>query len=338
MAAIETGLPKGNVAALVNRMSRADLTNKLPISTKPTTMRPSGGQKSLRIATFAYDAAEKDELDLLVGDILEFIKESEDGWAIGKRQRDGREGLFPTNFVDDYKQAVSPSTTRETISTHQIGSTTSDLNQAQAQVTRSATAAKRISQSESTPVPNENTINGNTLPQPQPTIPTTTATPPKTSDVQEMARVLYTYQASNADEISLSRVGQLVKIVDKNPDDPGWMLGELDGKKGLFPENFVEIVKVSSSPSQKPPARLPGGAPTTLTIATNLTPPIVPAKPPKNVLSSSTSNVSTEPMLWASQSVPGRPSSATTTATNQASGRQTSGGVNALKNQLMQQV
>lgn len=53
------------------------------------------------------------------------------------------------------------------------------------------------------------------------------------------ARVTFSYTAEQEDELSLE-VGQIIKnIVDV---DVGWCEGELNGKKGMFPNNFVEEV------------------------------------------------------------------------------------------------
>ena len=55
------------------------------------------------------------------------------------------------------------------------------------------------------------------------------------------ARVTFSYKAEQEDELSLE-VGDIVKnIVDV---DLGWCEGELNGKKGMFPNNFVEEMTV----------------------------------------------------------------------------------------------
>ena len=58
------------------------------------------------------------------------------------------------------------------------------------------------------------------------------------------ARVTFSYKPEQEDELSLE-VGDVIKnIVDT---DVGWCEGELNGKRGMFPNNFVEEIVVESS-------------------------------------------------------------------------------------------
>ena len=50
------------------------------------------------------------------------------------------------------------------------------------------------------------------------------------------------YTALNDDELSLS-VGAIVNVINRNLEDDGWWQGELDGKIGVFPDNFVELCR-----------------------------------------------------------------------------------------------
>jgi len=53
--------------------------------------------------------------------------------------------------------------------------------------------------------------------------------------------VVYSYVAENPDELSL-QVGDVINVLDKNLEDVGWWKGELAGKTGVFPDNFVQLV------------------------------------------------------------------------------------------------
>ncbi len=48
----------------------------------------------------------------------------------------------------------------------------------------------------------------------------------------------YDYQAQEEDELTL-RPGDVIHNVQKM--DGGWWEGELNGKKGVFPDNFVKV-------------------------------------------------------------------------------------------------
>jgi len=58
-------------------------------------------------------------------------------------------------------------------------------------------------------------------------------------------KVLFDYDAEQEDELSL-KVGEIVHNVDCH--DGGWWEGEVNGRKGMFPENFVEVIEHTPEP------------------------------------------------------------------------------------------
>ena len=77
----------------------------------------------------------------------------------------------------------------------------------------------------------------------------------------ELCEVVFPYSKVNDDELELapgnrfswsifnSRTlssGQIIEIITKDLEDPGWWKGKLNGKVGVFPDNFVKQVKKSS--------------------------------------------------------------------------------------------
>ena len=52
---------------------------------------------------------------------------------------------------------------------------------------------------------------------------------------------MFDYEAQNPDELSLTE-GDIIVITRKEAGDSGWWEGELNGKKGVFPDNFVELL------------------------------------------------------------------------------------------------
>ncbi|XP_076827892.1 SH3 domain-containing protein 21 [Brachyhypopomus gauderio] len=70
---------------------------------KPTPVKMSKEQCKKCEVTFAYSPTHEDELELVVGETIEILKEIEDGWWMGKKN--GKIGAFPCNFV---KEIVSP--------------------------------------------------------------------------------------------------------------------------------------------------------------------------------------------------------------------------------------
>ena len=58
------------------------------------------------------------------------------------------------------------------------------------------------------------------------------------------ARVTYSYKPEEDDELTLEVGDIITNIVDV---DVGWCEGELNGKKGVFPNNFVEELSTLAS-------------------------------------------------------------------------------------------
>lgn len=56
-----------------------------------------------------------------------------------------------------------------------------------------------------------------------------------------MCQVKYSYKAQNEDELSLKE-GDIITLISKDGQDLGWWKGELNGKIGVFPDNFVAVL------------------------------------------------------------------------------------------------
>ncbi|XP_033082999.1 SH3 domain-containing protein 21 isoform X3 [Trachypithecus francoisi] len=146
---------------------------------------------------FNYSPEQADELKLQAGEIVEMIKEIEDGWWLGKKN--GQLGAFPSNFVELL---------------------------------------------DSGPPSFDNPDMASVSPGPQ--------RPPKLSSLAydsppdylqtvshpEAYRVLFDYQPEAPDELTLRR-GDVVKVLSKTTEDKGWWEGECQGRRGVFPDNFV---------------------------------------------------------------------------------------------------
>ena len=60
-----------------------------------------------------------------------------------------------------------------------------------------------------------------------------------------MVEVKFEYDAEQPDELTL-RVGDIIKNCRLVED--GWMEGELNGKRGIFPDNFVVRKEITLAP------------------------------------------------------------------------------------------
>lgn len=72
--------------------------------------------------------------------------------------------------------------------------------------------------------------------------------PPKlpSKPTKLLCEATYPYKAQNEDELSFKE-GDIITIVNKESPDPGWWQGELNGKIGFFPDNFVVLISNSDS-------------------------------------------------------------------------------------------
>ncbi|CAO2601041.1 CD2-associated protein [Lemmus lemmus] len=57
----------------------------------------------------------------------------------------------------------------------------------------------------------------------------------------------YDYNAVHDDELSI-RVGEIIRNVRKLQEE-GWLEGELHGRRGMFPDNFVKEIKRETEPN-----------------------------------------------------------------------------------------
>jgi hypothetical protein len=71
------------------------------------------------------------------------------------------------------------------------------------------------------------------------------------------AKALFAYAAQQPDELSFA-AGAVMNILKKEAD--GWWQGELGGKVGVFPGNYVEEIVVAAAPP-KPAPRATSPAP-----------------------------------------------------------------------------
>ncbi|XP_078108545.1 SH3 domain-containing protein 21 isoform X2 [Sander vitreus] len=80
----------------------------------------------------------------------------------------------------------------------------------------------------------------------------------KAKNVVECCKVMFDYKAKTEDELDLKK-GDVVVILSKETEDEGWWEGELNGRCGFFPDNFVMAIppmdSLQSGTTSQPPAR-----------------------------------------------------------------------------------
>jgi SH3 domain-containing kinase-binding protein 1 len=205
---------------------------------------------------FSYLAENTDELTLPVGEIVEVIDEEEEGWWRGKLN--GKEGVFPSNFVEVIKEEPEPPPP-----------TYNNLPPQTAMPPNRPPGGRPPS---GVPMPGFGGINPSELKQklkpvsaappapshgnePQPVKTNPGLPPPKMEQLQK-AKVMFKYDADQDDEITVKE-GDIVDVLKMETDQEGWVLIRLNNKQGMVPENFISIMKQQPPPQAerdiKPP-------------------------------------------------------------------------------------
>ncbi|XP_019647811.1 PREDICTED: SH3 domain-containing kinase-binding protein 1-like isoform X3 [Branchiostoma belcheri] len=285
----------GNVAKLASRLSMrgVPLAGMAPPGEGGVTRRPQAEKtRKLRCkAQYSYAPENMDELRLEVGDVIEILKQEEEGWWEGTLN--GKSGVFPSNFVEVIKDED-----KENIEEHQKEKTAPAPQQEEKNGPSGEQPQQQLKQPKKVRGVGLGDIFGNSplhlrtkaadsihdkdkhthtdhiaksgsLKKKAPPVP---SEPPakeeKASKPVEKAKVLFDYTAENEDELSL-KVGEVIIIRSKESVDSGWWEGEVNGKTGVFPDNFVELLPPEEQGPEVPPRQ----------VLRKITPPR-PKKPP----------------------------------------------------------
>ncbi|XP_018428738.1 PREDICTED: CD2-associated protein isoform X2 [Nanorana parkeri] len=277
----EENVPKrekpGNVASLVQRMSVYGIPGIGPPPQNRSFKRKS--KKRQCKVLFDYFPQNEDELELKTGDVLEITEEVEEGWWSGTYS--GRSGLFPSNFVkeldlsDDAESQESSEDTEPPAAPAGASPSSPALSPGNSLEASTPTVAhpKKVMGVGFGDIFKEGSVKLKPrMPpadpeikkpeKPSPTPPAIKATRTLSSDLpktevdgkakaKETCRALYPYGALNEDELSFKE-GDTIHLITKDTGDPGWWKGELNGKEGVFPDNFAAIIPDSEKELQKP--------------------------------------------------------------------------------------
>ncbi|XP_028823610.1 SH3 domain-containing kinase-binding protein 1 isoform X2 [Denticeps clupeoides] len=267
---------------------KADLSNGSASPGSEPSLRKKGDniRKRRCMAAFSYLPQNEDELELKIGDVIEVLAEVEEGWWEG--YLNGKTGMFPSNFTKEFPVPEDPSTPQEdtrSTRTSAKDSTGSESDGGDSGSVRSD-AGSAASGSEIQPKkvrgfgfgdifkdqPIKLRPRSMDVDSEQEKLTAKKSTPPVATETmktepdnkvkaKEYCKVIFQYEAQNEDELSIKE-GEIVAIVSKDCADAGWWLGELNGKQGVFPDNFVKLFvpEVEKERPKKPP---PPAAPAT---------------------------------------------------------------------------
>merc|ERR1711953_1265357 len=213
-----------------------------------TSSSSSNKKKQCRVL-FSYQPQHEDELELKMEDVVDFVAEVEDGWWKGKLR--GRVGVFPSNFVEMIKNHANNEDAEQTVQdknkrNEKLKSVERTQRPPSSKISNlihdaESKGKKKSSMENLSLVKRESPLGGedNSVIAKSDDLSNAPKLPPK--PVKEQCIVLFPYNAVNDDELTLEE-GQLINIVSKDVEDKGWWKGEIDGKVGVFPDNFVRSI------------------------------------------------------------------------------------------------
>ncbi|XP_024593766.1 SH3 domain-containing kinase-binding protein 1 isoform X1 [Neophocaena asiaeorientalis asiaeorientalis] len=240
---------------------------------------------------FSYLPQNDDELELKVGDIIEVVGEVEEGWWEGVLN--GKTGMFPSNFIKELSgesddlgisqdEQLSKSSLRETTGSESDGGDSSSTKSegANGTVATAAIQPKKVKgvgfgdifkdkpiklrprsiEVENDFLPVEKTI-GKKLPPTAVTPDSSKTEMDSRTKAKDYCKVIFPYEAQNDDELTIKE-GDIVTLINKDCIDVGWWEGELNGRRGVFPDNFVKLLppdfeKEGNRPKKPPPPSAP---------------------------------------------------------------------------------
>lgn len=234
------------------RQSVKDLANKIKDQVHegpvPTRKKDSNIRKKRAKVVYSYEPENDDEIRLEVGDYVDVLKQEEEGWWEGTIEVKGHTGMFPSNFVEmvdeegsDEKEEPKENDANLIKGKKVVGVGLGNIFEGGQIKLRPA-----VGGSSKKPVGAEREKRPDKPPE-EPMV-----RKPKESKPVEKAVVRYSYAAENDDELSLEE-GDVVIVLDKELEDNGWWKGEVGGKIGVFPDNFVELLKEEPKPKKPPP-------------------------------------------------------------------------------------
>ncbi|XP_064330621.1 SH3 domain-containing kinase-binding protein 1 isoform X2 [Phalacrocorax carbo] len=285
---IKKDMKKENTANKPPEKPINEVSNGSPLLLSETIIRTNKkGERNRRRrcqVAFSYMPQNEDELELKVGDIIEVVGEVEEGWWEGILN--GKTGMFPSNFIkelsdsDDVgiaqEEQVKPSLKDATGSESDGGDSCSTKSEgANGGTTIQPKKVKGVGfgdifkdkpiklrprsiEVENDFLPVDKSVGKKLPPATAPQEPTKIEVDSRTK-TKEYCKVIFPYEAQNDDELTI-REGDVVTLISKDCIDVGWWEGELNGRRGVFPDNFVKLLPSDfekERPKKPPPPSAP---------------------------------------------------------------------------------
>uniref|UniRef100_A0A4W5NRF7 Osteoclast-stimulating factor 1 n=1 Tax=Hucho hucho TaxID=62062 RepID=A0A4W5NRF7_9TELE len=267
---------------------KSDLSNGSASPVSEPSLRPARKGDQIRQrrckASFSYVPQNEDELELKIGDVINILGEVEEGWWEGSLN--GKTGMFPSNFtreLEDTPASLDTSTrsSQEELRSNRTskdspgsesdgGESRSDSGEIQPKKVRGfgfgdifkdqpirlrPASEDMDTEGEKAQVRKSPSVAPETM----------KAEPEGKVKGRELCKVIFPYDAQNEDELSIKE-GEIISIINRDCADAGWWMGEVGGRKGVFPDNFVKLLipdVEKERPKKPPPPSAPSAKHTT---------------------------------------------------------------------------
>uniref|UniRef100_A0A3Q3LW04 Osteoclast-stimulating factor 1 n=1 Tax=Mastacembelus armatus TaxID=205130 RepID=A0A3Q3LW04_9TELE len=244
-------------------MIKSDLSNGRASPVSDPSVRPGRKGEQIRKrrckVAFSYVPQHEDELELKIGDIIEIIAEVEEGWWEGSLN--GKTGMFPSNFTKEIltesdTPSVDTPTSQEDLRSGRTskdspgsesdgGDSRSETGEIQPKKVRGFGFGDIFKDQpiKLRPRSMEMDADGDKVKAASAAAEIMKAEPDSKTKAREQCKVLFPYQAQNEDELTIKE-GEIINIITKECADAGWWMGEIGGRQGVFPDNFVKLLEV----------------------------------------------------------------------------------------------
>uniref|UniRef100_A0A7N8YMU0 Intersectin 1 (SH3 domain protein) n=1 Tax=Mastacembelus armatus TaxID=205130 RepID=A0A7N8YMU0_9TELE len=233
--------PKSYVKLISSGVSDSPPNGKRP-SPSPTKPSESGEEY---VAMYTYESSEQGDLSFQQGDIVMVTRKEGDWWTgmVGSKT-----GVFPSNYVKLRDSSLGPA--------GKTGSLGKKPEIAQVIAPYSATGAEQLTlapgqlilirkknpggwwEGELQARGKKRQIGWFPANYVKLLSPSTSKTTPTEPTPPKLVIGMYDYVAQNDDELAFQK-GQVITVLNK--DDCDWWKGELNGREGLFPSNYVKL-------------------------------------------------------------------------------------------------
>jgi len=244
-----SGLFPSNYVEEVAEDSEAE--DEVPLPPSPSTKEKE--EPTYAEVLYTFESSKVGDLGMEKGTPVKVLTKNGDWW---RGQVDGRVGIFPSNYVREISESEYDRLRSESRSKPSVVASAAAISVAKHNIKEEETAKSRQGSVRDL---RSKLFGAGGVPMPIPGQQSTrhlsvSTSPvahndnvPQTTRDATILRAVYDFEASDENDLSLHR-GDEITLINKLNDD-WWEGSKEDGSSGMFPSNYVEILKQATSPT-----------------------------------------------------------------------------------------